>query len=33
MNCFELIAAVVWMAITVLIIIGFEDKDGDESER
>lgn len=32
MNCFELIGIVVWMAIVVLIIIGCEDKDGDESE-
>lgn len=32
MNWFELIAAVAWMAITVLIIIGCEDMDGDESE-
>lgn len=32
MDCFELIGILVWMSITVLMIIGFEDKDGDESE-
>lgn len=32
MNYFELIVAVVWMAIAVIIIIVGEDRDGDESE-
>lgn len=32
MNCFELIDVLVWMIIVVLIIIGCDDKDGDESE-
>lgn len=32
MNCFELIGIVVWMAIAVFIVIGCEDRDGDESE-
>lgn len=32
MNCFELIGILVWMTTTVLIIIGCDGKDGDESE-
>ena len=32
MNYFELIGILVWMSVTVLMIIGFEDRDGDESE-
>lgn len=32
MNWFELIGIAVWMTIVVLMIIGFDDEDGDESE-
>lgn len=32
MNCFELTGILIWMTITVLMIIGFDDEDGDESE-